>query len=75
MIKVERISKEVVSATITSGDEKISLFEGQILHGHDLETLEVTGGVLVYSVDELELVEVVGKATAAPQAASTAKAQ
>lgn len=59
MIKIERIACE--SATITRGDEQIALFEGQIVHGHDLESLKVVNGELVYSVDELELVTVTGE--------------
>lgn len=62
MIKIERIACE--SATIARGDEQIALFEGQILHGHDLESLKVVNGELVYSVDELELVTVTDAAQA-----------
>lgn len=62
MIKIERIACE--SATITRGDEQIALFEGQIVHGHDLESLKVVNGELVYSVDELELVTVKDEAPA-----------
>lgn len=74
MIKIERIACE--SATITRGDEQIALFEGQILHGHDLESLKVVDGELVYSVDELELVTVtdavLAKVVAAKSAAKAA---
>lgn len=74
MIKIERIACE--SATITRGDETIALFEGQILHGHDLESLKVVDGELVYSVDELELVTVtdavLAKVVAAKSAAKAA---
>lgn len=74
MIKIERIACE--SATITRGDETIALFEGQIVHGHDLESLKVVNGELVYSVDELKLVLVTGETVAKPVAAkSTAKAE
>ena len=72
MIKIERIACE--SATIARGDEQIALFEGQILHGHDLESLKVVNGELVYSVDELELVTVNGEAPAKLVAAKTAVA-
>lgn len=70
MIKIERIACE--SATITRGDETIPLFEGQILHGHDLESLKVVNGELVYSVDELELVTVNGEAPTKLVAAKSA---
>ena len=70
MIKIERIACE--SATITRGDEQIALFEGQIVHGHDLESLKVVNGELVYSVDELELVTVTDKAPAKVVAAKSA---
>ena len=72
MIKIERIACE--SATITRGDEQIALFEGQIVHGHDLESLKVVNGELVYSVDELELVTVTDAAHAKVVAAKTAVA-
>lgn len=72
MIKIERIACE--SATVTRGDEQIALFEGQILHGHDLESLKVVNGELVYSVDELELVTVTDAAPAKLVAAKTAVA-
>ena len=74
MIKIERIACE--SATIARGDEQIALFEGQIVHGHDLESLKVVNGELVYSVDELELVTVtdavLAKVVAAKSAAKAA---
>lgn len=70
MIKIERIACE--SATVTRGDEQIALFEGQIVHGHDLESLKVVNGELVYSVDELELVTVTDKAPAKVVAAKSA---
>lgn len=70
MIKIERIACE--SATITRGDEQIALFEGQILHGHDLESLKVVNGELVYSVDELELVTVTDAVLAKVVAAKSA---
>ena len=70
MIKIERIACE--SATITRGDEQIALFEGQIVHGHDLESLKVVNGELVYSVDELELVTVKDEAPAKVVAAKSA---
>jgi hypothetical protein len=70
MIKIERIACE--SATITRGDEQIALFEGQILHGHDLESLKVVDGELVYSVDELELVTVTDAVLAKVVAAKSA---
>lgn len=70
MIKIERIACE--SATITRGDEQIALFEGQILHGHDLESLKVINGELVYSVDELELVTVTDAVLAKVVAAKSA---
>lgn len=70
MIKIERIACE--SATIARGDEQIALFEGQILHGHDLESLKVVNGELVYSVDELELVTVTDAAQAKVVAAKSA---
>ncbi len=76
MIKIERIACE--SATVTRGDEQIALFEGQILHGHDLESLKVVNGELVYSVDELELVTVTDAALAkvvAAKPAAEAKAE
>ena len=70
MIKIERIACE--SATITRGDEQIALFEGQILHGRDLESLKVVDGELVYSVDELELVTVTDAVLAKVVAAKSA---
>lgn len=60
MIKVEYF-KDGAKATILREGERTPLFIGQLLHGHDLETLQVEGGIFGYSVDELDIVEVNGK--------------
>ena len=59
MIKIEKLLDGAV-ATITRGDTETQIFQGQLINGLDLETLKVIGGKLIYSVDETEVVEVIG---------------
>lgn len=59
MVKIERVLDNAV-ATITRGDQEVQLFQGQLINYLDLQTLKVVGGKLVYSVDESEIVEVIG---------------
>lgn len=59
MVKIERVLDGAV-ATVTRSGEELQLFQGQLINYHDLETLKVIGGKLVYSIDETEVVEVIG---------------
>lgn len=59
MVKIERVLNGAV-ATITRGGEQVQLFQGQLINYLDLESLKVVGGKVIYSIDETEIVEVIG---------------
>ena len=59
MVKIEKVLDGAV-ATVTRGDQEVQLFQGQLINYLDLQTLKVVGGKLIYSVDETEVVEVIG---------------
>ena len=59
MVKIERVLNGAV-ATITRGGEQVQLFQGQLINYLDLESLKVVGGKVIYSIDESEIVEVIG---------------
>lgn len=56
MIKIEKL-KDGAKATYTRDGVKKPVFLHQLITRQDLETLEVTQGTVVYSVDELEIKE------------------
>jgi hypothetical protein len=56
MIKIEEL-KNGAKATYTRDGVKKPIFLHQLITRQDLETLEVTQGTVVYSVDELEIKE------------------
>lgn len=59
MVKIEKVVDGAI-ATVTRGDQEVRLFQGQLINYLDLETLKVVGGKLIYSIDETEVVEVIG---------------
>lgn len=59
MVKIEKVLDGAI-ATVTRGDQEVQLFQGQLINYLDLDTLKVVGGKLIYSVDETEVIEVVG---------------
>jgi hypothetical protein len=71
MIKIERMS-EGCKATVNGNQ----IFVGQLFTYKDIETLEVLSGVVTYTVDEAEIVDVEAapvKATAKVPAKSLPK--
>jgi hypothetical protein len=59
MIKIEQL-KNGAKATIVRNGFKQPVYLAMNINEAELLTLEVTGGSLVYTVDEVEIVEVVG---------------
>lgn len=69
MVKIESIQPGA-SATIIRGGERVAVFEKQLISYAEADTLEVTGGDVVYSVNEMEVITKSGKpASAVPPAA------
>lgn len=56
MVKIEHL-KNGAKATIVRDGRKIPLFLHQLITRQELETMEVTAGTVVYSVDEMEILE------------------
>lgn len=56
MVKIEQL-KDNAKATYTNNGVKKPIFLHQLITRQDLETLEVSQGTVVYSVDELEIKE------------------
>lgn len=59
MVKIEKILDGAV-ATIIRDDKAIQLFQGQLITYYDLPSLQVVGGKVIYSIDESEVIEVIG---------------
>lgn len=55
MVKIESIPAGA-SATIVRNGERQQVFEKQLISYAEAQTLEVTGGDIVYSIDETEVV-------------------
>lgn len=69
MIKIEKIEPGA-SATIVRNGQRVTVFEKQLINYQEVETLEVTGGSVVYSINETEVITKSGQpAPAVPQAA------
>jgi len=69
MVKIE-IIQPGASATIIRGGERQQVFEKQLISYAEADTLEVTGGDVVYSINETEVVtKSPNAAPAVPQAA------
>lgn len=67
MVKIESIQPGA-SASILRNGERQQVFEKQLISYAEADTLEVTGGDVVYSIDEMEVHTKSGKpAPAVPQ--------
>ena len=62
MVKIESIQPGA-SASILRNGERQQIFEKQLISYAEAETLEVTGGDVVYSIDETEVHTKSGKPT------------
>lgn len=58
MIKIERIA-EGTEASYTRDGAQSSLHVGQLLYPHEFDTVVITAGEILYSVDETEVVTLV----------------
>jgi len=54
MVKIETI-KSGASASIIRNGQRQQVFEKQLISYDELNTLEVTGGDVIYSIDETEV--------------------
>ena len=55
MVKIEKISAGAVVTVIRNG-APITLFEKQLISYAEADTMEVTGGEVIYSVNETEVI-------------------
>lgn len=68
MVKIETIAPGA-SASILRNGQRQQVFEKQLISYAEVDTLEVTGGNVVYSVDEIEVItKSPNAAPAVPQA-------
>lgn len=68
MVKIEKIAPGA-AATILRNGERQAVFEKQLITYEEADSLEVTGGEVVYSVNETEVITKSGDAApAVPQA-------
>lgn len=73
MVKIEQIQPGAV-ATILRNGERQQVFSKQIISYDEANTLEITGGDMVYSIDEMEVVTKSSNAApAVPQVAAEPK--
>ena len=73
MVKIEIISPGA-AATILRNGERVAVFAKQLITYAEADTLEVTGGDVVYSVNETEVITKSGNAApVVPQAAPVAE--
>lgn len=68
MVKIEQL-KNGAKATITRDGRTVPIFLHQLISRQELETMQVTAGTVVYSIDELEVLE---KSAPAPAPAAPA---
>lgn len=64
MVKIEKISAGAVVSILRNG-ERINLFEKQLISYAEADTIEVTGGEVIYSVNETEVHTKSGKSAPA----------
>lgn len=70
MVKIEKIGAGA-TATILRNGERLTVFEKQLITYAEADTLEVTGGEIIYSVNETEVITKSGDtAPAVPQTAA-----
>ena len=73
MVKIEIITPGAAVTVLRNG-ERLQVYEKQFINYNEIETLEVTGGDVTYSIDELEVVTKSGNpAPAVPQTAAEPK--
>lgn len=70
MVKIEKISAGAVVTVIRNG-APITLFEKQLISYDEADTMEVTGGEVIYSVNETEVITKSSDAAPAVPQAST----
>ena len=69
MVKIEKIQPGA-SATILRNGERQNVFEKQLISYEEADSMEVTGGDVIYSVNETEVITKSGNpAPAVPQTA------
>lgn len=56
MVKIEQL-KNGAKATVMRDGRKVPIFLHQLITRQELESMEVSTGTVVYSVDELEILE------------------
>jgi len=66
MIKFERLSKGA-KATVIRNEVTQPVYIGMAVSREELDTLQVTAGTVLYTVDEKEIVEVSAKPAEAPK--------
>ena len=67
MVKIEIITPGAAVTVLRNG-ERLQVYEKQFINYNEIETLEVTGGDVTYSIDEMEVVTKSGvNAPAVPQ--------
>lgn len=64
MVKIEIITPGAAVTVLRNG-ERVQVIEKQYINYNEIETLEVTGGDVTYSVDEMEVVTKSGNAAPA----------
>lgn len=62
MVKIENISEGALVTAVLGGERK-SVFAKQLITYAESRTLEVVGGTVVYSIDEIEVVELSDSST------------
>ena len=73
MVKIEIITPGAAVTVLRNG-ERLQVHEKQFINYNEIDTLEVTGGDVTYSIDELEVVTKSGNAApAVPQATTEPK--
>ena len=67
MVKIEIITPGAAVTVLRNGG-RVQVYEKQFINYNEIETLEVTGGDVTYSIDEMEVVTKSGVAApAVPQ--------
>lgn len=56
MVKIEQL-KNGAKATVMRNGRQVPIFLHQLITRQELETMEVSVGTVVYSIDELEILE------------------
>lgn len=70
MVKIEIITPGAAVTVLRNG-ERLQVHEKQFINYNEIDTIEVTGGDVTYSIDELEVVTKSGNAAPAVPPTST----